>query len=142
MEPRDQYEKPLDWALARARELFGMNKSQFARAIGVSAQDVNNWIARQNLPPEHYQRIAVALHCSIDELVGLPAARGPPADWPFPEVPPARLQLLSSAERMHVQAAMLEELARLEDAKRGKYRQPERRTGGYAKPHTDGKTTP
>lgn len=58
--------------LARRR---GINKSGFARLLGVSPQDVTNWQSR-GMPPIWDRPVADALGCSIDVLHGreLPAA--------------------------------------------------------------------
>jgi hypothetical protein len=80
---------PIERALAWARKL-GMNQSAFARAMGVTPQDVTNWKAR-GMPPEHHAEAARVTHHSIDELVHgieLPAARQapppPPRDFHTP----------------------------------------------------------
>lgn len=138
MKPRSDYERPIDWAVDRAKHL-GMNKSAFAKAMLVSPQDVTNWLAR-GMPPDHYQQAAEVLICSIDELVG----RAPPrveSGWPFTEVTPERLQMLSPAERLHLQAAMLEEIDRLESAKREKNLRAERRHH-HPKLHANRKASP
>lgn len=137
--PRNEYRRPIDWAVERAKHL-GMNKSAFAKAMLVSPQDVTNWLAR-GMPPEHHQQAAEVLRCTIDELVGRAPQRAEPAGWPFTEVTRDRLRLLSPSDRLHLEAAMLEEIDRLESAKREKNLRAERRAAHNAKPQANRKAS-
>jgi hypothetical protein len=60
--------RPIDRALEIARRR-GMNQSDFARRMDVLPQDITNWKSR-GMPPEHYERAATVLHCTVDELLG------------------------------------------------------------------------
>ena len=122
---------PIEWAIARAKKL-GMTKAAFARAVGVLSQDVNNWTKR-GLPADRYEKVADVLRCTIDELVGraLPLRDSDNA-WPFQAIAEERFRLLTRSEKLHVEAALEEEIDRLEQARREKNRQ--RKAAGVARP--------
>lgn len=58
----------IDLALKRADQM-GMNQTQFAVRMGVSAQSVTNWKKRADMPAELHARAADVLQCSVDELL-------------------------------------------------------------------------
>jgi SOS-response transcriptional repressor LexA len=66
---------PIERALTWAAEMQ-MNQSAFARAMGVSPQDVTNW-KRRGMPPEHYAKAATVTNRSIDELLGRSRSQAP-----------------------------------------------------------------
>jgi hypothetical protein len=134
LKPRDQYRRPIDWALAKA-ESMGMNQSGFAKAMHVTPAVVSGWKQRGGMPAEYYERTADVLRCSIDELVGRAAPRAPPAEWPFPGISYSRIQPLEEADRMRVEAAMAQELTAQERARREKNVRQLGRPKPDAQPH-------
>lgn len=84
----------------------GRELAWLASKIGASIQAVNNWGARAGVPCGNWVKIADALACSVDELLG----RSPPA-WPFERVSYAEWQALTERERGGVERAVLDELA-------------------------------
>jgi len=120
MKPRDQYERPIDWVLDKAAAL-GMSQTDFATNMGVSPAVVSAWKVRPTgMPARYHEQAARVLHCSIQELLGIPSPRGPPSEWPFPDVPYSVIEGLSKPDRMRIQASMLETLTEIELSRREK----------------------
>lgn len=43
---------------------LGLNKTEFAVGIGESAQNINNWLTRDSIPPRKVEKVANYLKCT------------------------------------------------------------------------------
>lgn len=77
MAGHNEKSRPIDRALARAKERHGWNQVKFASELSkygrvVVPQDITNW-KKRGMPPEHHETVAKMLGWSVDELLGLKA---------------------------------------------------------------------
>lgn len=86
---------------AKGRELAWL-----ATKTGISPQAINNWGSRNGVPASNWLKIADALKCSVDALVGRS-----PSTWPFERFAYGDWEALTERERGAVERAMLDELA-------------------------------
>lgn len=98
---------PIERALKRA-EAIGLSQTDLAERLGLLPQNVNNW-RRRGMPAAQHAKVAKILGWTVEQLLGHPAASNP-AEWPFPEIPLARIQKLTQGQKLRVQGVLLDEL--------------------------------
>jgi hypothetical protein len=105
-----EHDRPIDRALRRAKEL-GMNKSGFAKVMGVLPQHITNWVNR-GMPAEYHEKAAEVLQWSIEELLGkAKPSKSPQVIWPF-RVPYSEFMKLEAGQKREIDEIMEDRVAR------------------------------
>jgi hypothetical protein len=99
--------------------------------LGESAQNLNHWRHHRGIPTAKHHDVARLLGWTVEQLLGKDTG-GQESAWPFPRIPPHRIDGLTEGQLLQVEGILVDALNELETASRKKNQQPapERRTPG------------
>ena len=86
------------------------SQSDLAKRIGVSPQNITNWKAR-GVPSDQFVKIADALDCSLDELLGRWEHAGvitqKQGEWPFKLLDESKIRNMRQEDASRIEGAIL-----------------------------------
>lgn len=101
-----------------------------ADQLGVSAQVLTNWKARQ-VPPARFRAIADVLGLTVDQIEGLaPLPWETETGWPFPDIDQSRFNRLTDLQKGEIQRKVREMIAEFEASGQQSGKSPGSQSGG------------